>query len=479
VSVFLGADIGTASAKCLAVDGEGNILAAAQQPYGMSHPHQGWAEQDPEDYWRGLVAVVRGCLEQMRGAGRGPAEVASLALSTQGDTLIVADRCGRPRRPAISWMDSRASGQCARLLALADQGFWYSETGIRLTPYSSACKVPWLSENEPDTLRDGVVCWVPDFLAWRLSGRRVADVPSASWTPFYSPFERSWSARVLALAGLARESLPETAESGEEVGGLTPGAADALGLRPGTMLRAGAFDQAAAAHGAGAEPGGRWVLSCGTAWVLYAVASRVPRDPEGLLPVCCHVRPQSWGLVLPFSGGAVYDWVGRTFGGTGARMEGASREPLIFIPHLYGGLCPDWREESRGTIFGLTLSHTAEDIVLAVMRGLAFEARRNLEASAALAGRPERLRMVGGAARSALWPQLIADVLDLPLEVWDCAESACYGAARLAAGGSSAGWGGGGVRTFEPVPSRVREEAELYERYLEACGRALEFYRRS
>jgi len=87
--------------------------------------------------------------------------------------------------------------------------------------------------------------------------------------------------------------------------------------------------------------------------------------------------------------------------------------------------------------------------------------------------------MVGRAARSALWPQLIADVLDLPLEVWDCAESACYGAARLAAGGSSAGWGGGGVRTFEPVPSRVREEAELYERYLEACGRALEFYRRS
>ncbi|BCW98784.1 MAG: xylulokinase [Armatimonadota bacterium] len=478
MTIFLGADIGTTSAKCLAVDDEGSILAEAQDPYGMSHPHQGWAEQDPEDFWRGLVSVVRGCLEQLRSCGREPESVAALALSTQGDTLIAADRCGRPLRPAISWMDARSSAECARLLAEADQRFWYSETGIRLTPYSSACAVLWLAENEPETLRDGVVCWVPDFLAWRMTGRRVADVPSASWTPFFNPFARRWSGKVAQMVGLLVEYLPETAEAGEPIGCLSRDAAAELGLPEKTPVVAGAFDQAAAAHGAGAAPGGRWVLSCGTAWVLYAVALRPPRDPEGNLPVCCHVQSDAWGLVLPFSGGTVFDWVRRTFGADGAASEADSgKDPLIFIPHLYGGLCPDWREESKGTLVGLTLSHTAADIELAVMRGLAFEARRNLEAAAPLAGGPERLRMVGGATKSALWPQLIADILGLPVEVLDCAESACYGAARLAAGGCPAAWTGRVVRVVEPQPSRVEAEREFYGRYLDAYRRALEFYR--
>ncbi|MGQ9809650.1 MAG: xylulokinase [Armatimonadota bacterium] len=478
MSIYLGADIGTTSAKCLAVDDEGSILALAQHPYGMSHPRQGWAEQDPEDYWQGLVSVVLGCLEQLRSGGREPESVAALALSTQGDTLIVTDRCGRPLRPAISWMDARSSAECARLLAEADQQFWYSETGIRLTPYSSACAVLWLAANEPDTLRDGVLCWVPDFLAWRMTGRRIADVPSASWTPFFNPFTRRWSGKVAEMAGLPVESLPETAEAGEAISRLSPEAAAELGLPEETPLVAGAFDQAAAAHGAGAGPGGRWVLSCGTAWVLYAVASQPPRDPEGNLPVCCHVQPDAWGLVLPFSGGTVFDWFRRTFGTEGDASDAQSaNEPLIFIPHLYGGLCPDWREQSRGTLVGLTLSHTAGDIELAVMRGLAFETRRNLEAAAPLAGRPERLRMVGGATRNALWPQLIADILDLPVEVLDCAESACYGAARLAAGECAAGWTGGSVRVIEPRPSRVEAERALYGRYLDAYRRALEFYR--
>jgi sugar (pentulose or hexulose) kinase len=190
------------------------------------------------------------------------------------------------------------------------------------------------------------------------------------------------------------------------------------------------------------------------------------------------VQPDAWGLVLPFSGGTVFDWFRRTFGTEGDASDAQSaNEPLIFIPHLYGGLCPDWREQSRGTLVGLTLSHTAGDIELAVMRGLAFETRRNLEAAAPLAGRPERLRMVGGATRNALWPQLIADILDLPVEVLDCAESACYGAARLAAGECAAGWTGGSVRVIEPRPSRVEAERALYGRYLDAYRRALEFYR--
>jgi len=181
-------------------------------------------------------------------------------------------------------------------------------------------------------------------------------------------------------------------------------------------------------------------------------------------------------MVLPFSGGTVYDWARRTLAGEAAKSAESPNEPLIFIPHLYGGLSPDWHQESRGTIVGLTLSHTPEDIELAVMRGLVFEARRNMDACAALAGRPERIRMVGGATHSAFWPQLAADILALPVEVWDCAESACYGAAKLAAGALSDGWTGGAVRVIEPRPERVEAESATYERYLRAYAKALDFY---
>lgn len=475
-SIFLGADIGTTSAKCLAIDASGGILALAQYPYGLSHPKQGWAEQDPEDYWTGLSSVVRECVRQVVGAGRSPGDIESLALSAQGDTLVIYDDAGKPVRPALSWMDSRATDLFRERLNECGQEFWCRETGHRLTPYRSVCSLWWLAENEPETLQHGRIGWVPDYMSARLTGRRVADVPGASWTPLFNPLKRNWSSAVMDMAGIAEKSLPLLVESGGTIGGLLPEAASALGLGETVRLVSGAFDQAAAAHGAAAVPGGRSVLSCGTAWVLYAVSSEPVFDPAFGIPTCCHVRADQWGMVLPFSGGTVYDWVRGALGRERLKTADSPNEPLIFVPHLYGGLCPDWREESRGSLLGLTLSHTPEDIELAVMRGLAFEARRNLDACSQVVPRPERIRMVGGATHSPFWPQLIADILALPVEVWDCAESACYGAAKLAAGDRSDAWEGGAVRTIEPRVGRIDMEFKSYQRYLRAYARALEVY---
>jgi sugar (pentulose or hexulose) kinase len=244
-----------------------------------------------------------------------------------------------------------------------------------------------------------------------------------------------------------------------------------MGLRPGTTLVAGAFDQAAAAHGAGVAADTS-LLSCGTAWVLYSMASSPPTDPSGRLCTCSHVRGGEWGLVLPFTGGSAYDWVDRTF------VEGASasgsKDP-IFVPHLYGGLSPDWRGESRGSLLGLTLSHTAEDIRLALMRGLAFETRRNLEAAEAFAGRPEMLVMVGGATHSEVWPQIIADALGCEVQVPAIAEAACLGAAMLAAG-ESAQISRDPARACVPRPDAVQESDDLYQRYLRAYDALLGIY---
>lgn len=468
MSIYLGVDIGTTSTKCLAVRDDGQVIASSQHHYPMLHPQQGWAEQHPEDYWYGLAATVRGCLRMCSRRRHRKEDVALLALSTQGDTLIVTDGDGNALMHAISWMDARGQAEFEELLSEADASVWYREMGSPLNALSSACTLRWLAKNRPDIMSAKPrFCYVADYLAKRLCGRFATDVPSASWTPMFSPARRGFSQPVLDLLGVRPEALPDVLESGEIIGKLLPEVAKELGLAPETKLIAGAFDQAAAAHGAGARADGRSVLSCGTAWVLYAVAPGGVVDPNERLCSCCHTGRGENGLVLPFSGGSTYDWLTKIIGEVGDDDPPSSADPLVFVPHLYGGLSPDWCAESKGTLAGLTLAHNRADMRLALMRGLGCEARRNMEAAEQLSGDVRSIRMVGGATNSRKWPQLVANVLNRPIEVSEETETACYGAAMLAAGELSAGWPESQrVSRFDPLPAEAIVEEEHYNRYL-------------
>ena len=476
-SIYLGVDIGTTSTKCLAVGEDGEILALAQYPYSLIHPQPGWVEQDPEDYWRGLVDVVRRCVKECKDKGYREEDVTALALSTQGGTLILTDESGSPLMPAISWMDGRAEAECRELTDQAGAYFWEREILHVPTPLSVAAKIRWITKSFPEIKQRKVhFCFVPDFLAKRLCGRFAIDMPSASWSSLFSLSERKWSENVLDLLGIPVADVSATMESREEIGELLQETADALGVGRKTKLIAGAFDQAAAAYGAYAAIDDRAILSCGTAWVLYSVTKSLVLDKLKGLCVCCHTDPAEWGLVLPFTGGAAYDWLHKTFGDTPDVSESGA-EPLIFIPHLYGGLSPDWHGESRGSIMGLTLSHTREDIRLALMRGMAFEARRNLEAGESVRGRIRSIRMVGGAGKSDIWPQMIANILNRPVEVSECVESACYGAAKLAAGQVSKQWKDTQpLRNLSPVAKDVDLEERLYRKYLRFYEALLPIY---
>lgn len=464
--VYLGLDVGTTSTKCLAVDDEGRALALTQHAYSLNYPSEGWAEQDAEDYWRAVVSAVRRCMLILAEKGFRASDVSAISMSTQGDTLVLTDSAGRPVFPALSWMDTRASAQYRRLEETPGPALWYVESGQPLIPHSSACKLLWLREEHPEEWsRVAHIGHVPDFLAHRLCGTFAVDVPSASWCSVYSAVRRDWSQTLLDAVGLDRAMLAAPLESGQTIGTLTMEAARELDLRGTVRLVAGAFDQAAAAHGAQAVAGGRGVLSCGTAWVLYSASVKAPQDPSGNLCVCCHVRPDEWGLVLPFSGGSAYDWLARV--APAVHSSASDSAPLVFVPHLYGGLSPDWREASRGSLLGLSMSHTAEDIHLALMQGIAFETRRNLEAADGVGGQVSSVRMVGGAVKSSIWPQMVADALNCTVEASDFVESAAFGAARLAAGTAAADWPmPGESRDLLPRPAESQRMNERYQRYV-------------
>lgn len=475
--IFLGVDIGTTSTKCLAVREDGEVVAVAQHHYSLTHSRDGWAEQDPNDFREAVTDVVCRCLAHCKSAGFHTGSVESLGMSTQGGTLLVCDDLGRPLYPAISWMDSRAVEEYKALIAETGDRFWYEETGQPLNPVSTAAKIRWLQMHEPEIADAGRLCYVPDFLAKWLCGRWIIDVPSASFTTVGSIVSRSWSEQVLGILRVSSDRFSLPVESGTIIGDLLPEVARDLGLSLRTRVIAGSFDQAAAAHGSGAAADGRSVLSCGTAWVLYSVSDHPALGTEYAVCNCCHVRPNEWGVLFPFAGGSVYDWYRNTFGDRGG--SATDSKPPVFIPHLYGGLSPDWRSESRGSILGLTMSHTWEDIRLALMRGIAFEVRRNLEAGEALAGAVKSIRMVGGASQSSTWPQIVADVLNRPVEVSDFAESACYGAAMLAAGSMSGGWSAtDAVRVVRPSHMGARVADDEYHRYLDFYYSLVEVYQR-
>ncbi len=474
--IYLGVDVGTTSTKCQAVDEDGRVLAFAQQPYPMTHPHQDWAEQDPMDYWRALVSVVSRCVRQCQDLGRAASDIDALSMSTQGNTLIVTDGAGDPLMPAISWMDRRPTDQCARLSSEIGGSAWHAATGSRLIPNSPACKILWLREHRPELWeRTERVACVPDYLAFRLCGEFAVDVPSASWTPFYSSLDRDWSRMVLDVTGVRDDMLPRTVESGSTIGHLTREVAGEMGLSEEVRLVAGAFDQAAAAYGAGASAGELGVLSCGTAWVFYTVARSVERGGFGEIPICCHTVPGEWGMVMPFAGGSVYDWLNSRLAPFEQGSESGAPLP-VFVPHLYGGLAPDFADVSKGSLIGLTMSHTPRDIQLALMRGVACEARRNLEVAERGGGPVKRIRMVGGAAKGEDWPRIVANVLNRTVEVSDVADSACWGAARIAAGLPETWPEQGRVTLIEPDAERVEAEEHSYRRYRGAYELLLGMY---
>jgi xylulokinase len=472
-AVAFGLDVGTSSAKGLALDGAGTVLACAEASYRLSTPRPGWSEQDPAEWWRASSKV----LERLaRAAGR----PAGLGLSGQMHGLVALDGRDRPLRPAILWNDQRTSEECRALEARIGLERLVSLTGNRALPGFTAPKLLWLRAHEPDVYeRIARICLPKDYVRLRLCAEHVTDVADASGTLLLDVARRRFSEEMLRELELERAWLPALSESPEPAGETAPGGP----LGGGVVVAAGAGDQAAGALGVGVLSPGVASVVLGTSGVVLCALHRYEAEPQGRVHAFCHAVPGRWqamGVMLSAAGSL--RWLRDALGaraGYERLLSEAERwapgvEGLTFLPYLAGERTPHADPDARGAFVGLSHRHDRGALVRAVLEGVAFGLRDGLELVAGLAGRPASGRVSGGGARSPLWTAILASVLELPLERPAVQEGAAFGAALL--GGVAAGiWRDPAEAVAATV--RVRETVEPLASWLEPYRRGHERFR--
>jgi sugar (pentulose or hexulose) kinase len=450
--VLLGIDVGTTGTKSILLDEEGHIVSSSYRKYSRFCTENGHVEQEAEDWWKALSYTVRDCTKDLDSKDA----VKAISLSTQGGSMVPVDVDGNPLANAVTWMDTRGAEQHEALLKLNGEDFYYLRSGWRLSNSFNLIQIVWLRDNVPEVFEKAArFLSTIDFINRRLTGEFRVDPTSAGMTQLFNIVEFKWDERLLALAGLSKERLPEITNSGEVVGTLSRNAALDLGLSNAVQVVSGGHDQYCAALGAGAIDTGDVLLSTGTSWVILAVTDHPVLNTEFYPSPGRHVVEGKWGVISHTpTGGAAFQWMRdnmaacRVNTDRSARLEtfaeidervsrkkpGASG--IFFHPYFAGTACPTWSLKSRASIIGIDLSHDRYDVFRAVMEGVTYEVKWMLDVLEDMGLSGRRLVVIGGAAKSEVWLKIISDITGLDVEVPDYRDTACIGAAILAGKGS-------------------------------------------
>jgi xylulokinase len=400
------------------------VIARAEASYPLMTPRPGWAEQDPEDWWKAADRVL-GELRVTAGAPAG------IGLSGQMHGLVALGAGDRVLRPAILWNDQRTGAESVEIERAIGLDRLIRLTGNRALPGFTAPKLLWLRRHEPDVYRQIARIGLPkDYVRLRLTGEHCTDVADASGTLLLDVSRRRWSDEVLSELDLDPDWLPRALES-PETSGVTA---------EGIPVAAGAGDQAAGALGVGVDRPGPLSVVLGTSGVVFAALERFAADPHGRLQTFCHAVPDAWhSMGVMNSAGGSLRWL-RDTAAPGVPYDelvaDAARWPpgtegLIFLPYLAGERTPHIDPDARGAFVGLSVRHDRGALVRAVLEGVAYGLRDSLDLIAELPGALELARVSGGGAHSELWLQIVASALEVPLERVAVDEGAAFGAALL------------------------------------------------
>jgi len=478
----LGIDVGTGGTRAVLIDGAGQIVASETiEHVPFASPQTGWAEQDPDDWWRAAVAAIRAVLshDNIR-----PDSISAVGLSGQMHGAVLLDADDKLLRPSIIWCDQRSEAQCQQLTEQIGASRLIELTCNPALTGFTLPKILWVKDHEPEHWRRLRSLLLPkDYVRLRLTGDKAIDVADASGTLLLDVSARQWSREMLDAAGINDNVLPRLFESPEITGSVSQSAAELTGLRAGTPVVAGAGDQAAGAVGMGIVKPGSVSATIGTSGVVFAATNNPALDPKGRVHTFCHAIPNRWHVMGVTQGaGLSLRWFRDQFGlapydqlTAEAANVPAGADNLLWAPYLMGERTPHLDPNARAALVGLTASHTRAHVVRAILEGVAFSLRDSLEIFRDMNVPVESIRLGGGGARSKLWRQIQADVYAHAVDIVQAEEGAAYGAALLA------GVGGGlwksvddacaevvrVVDRIEPDAAAVKVLEPLYRSYRE------------
>lgn len=441
---FIGIDSSTTATKALLIDEQGDVVGVAASEYAYETPRPLWSEQHPGLWWDATIASIRSLLQN---TGVAADDIHGVGLTGQMHGLVLLDEAGEVLRPAILWNDQRTGAQCDAMRARLGKHRLIEITGNDALTGFTAPKILWVQDEEPEIWARARHILLPkDYVRFKLTGEYAMDKADGAGTILFDLKARDWSPEVLAALEIPASYLPPTHEGPAITGYLSHDAAAATGLRIGTPVMAGGGDQAAGAVGVGAVQPGIVGLALGTSGVVFATTGGAFVEPEGRLHAFCHAVPGRWhfmGVMLSAAGSL--RWYRDTMAPgvsfddllAPAQDVAPGSEGLLFLPYLTGERTPHPDPLARGAFVGMTVRHAIPHMTRAVLEGVSFGLRDSFELIKASSGETiTQVRVSGGGAKSPLWRQILADVMNAEMVTVNTTEGAAYGAALLAGVGA-------------------------------------------
>ncbi|UIK04378.1 xylulokinase [Neorhizobium galegae] len=432
--MYLGLDLGTSGVKAMLIDGDQRIIGSASGSLDVSRPHSGWSEQDPAHWIRATEEAVAG-LKAKFPKELGAVKGIGLSGQMHGATLLDAE--DKVLRPCILWNDTRSHQEAA---ALDANPIFRKLTGNIVFPGFTAPKLVWVAKNEPEIFAKVAKVLLPkDYLRLWLTGEHISEMSDSAGTSWLDTGARKWSSELLAATGLDEKQMPSLVEGTEQAGKLRGELSYKWGMAEGVVIAGGAGDNAASACGMGTVAEGQAFVSLGTSGVLFAANAAYLPKPESAVHAFCHALPKTWhqmGVIL--SATDALNWYSNITGKTAAELTQELGDALkvpsgvTFLPYLSGERTPHNDAAIRGAFIGLEHESSRAVLTQAVLEGVTFAIRDNLEALKSAGTSISRVTAIGGGSRSRYWLQSIATSLGVPVDIpADGDFGAAFGAARL------------------------------------------------
>jgi xylulokinase len=477
--VFLGMDVGTGGTRAVLVDANGKLVASAAREHApFRSPYPGWAEQDPEDWWRAAQGAIQDVI-----ALSGYAKIDAVGLTGQMHGAVMLDAEGNVLRPSLIWCDQRTDEECDWLHKEIGRERLIELTANPALPNFTLTKLLWVKKHEPEIFaRIAHILCPKDYVRYRLTGTYAIDVQEASGTLLLDVANRRWSSEVARISGVPEAWLPQLFESPEVCAKISSEAASIIGLTAGIPVVAGAGDQGAGAVGMGILAPGSVSATIGTSGVVFAATAAPTRDPQGRLHTFCHAVPGRWHVMgVTQSAGLSLRWLRDTIAPgesydtltAWAKEVPAGSDGLLWTPYLLGERTPHLDSQARAAFVGLTAGHTRGHLVRAVLEGVAYSLKDTFTLFSELGIPVKGVRLGGGGARGPLWREIQASIYGYTTDILVAEEGGAFGAALLAGVGAKA-WADLDAackaaitvaQQIEPDTASVARYAEGYQAY--------------